>query len=187
MSDLRRDLVLIVLQFLEEEKLLDSMHRLEKETGYIFNLQYFKEKFIAGEWDEVESYLRGFINVNDNDYTRDTFFQIWKVKYIEALERKDKTMALHILRQDLGVFSDTKQYKELTQLLTLQNIMEHEELSQYERKAHRKVTLDYLETQIQENPLLHGKLAPPSLAPATLRTLARRTQPAPSQNHSLES
>lgn len=61
--------------------------RLEKESGFFFNMKHFEEKVQAGEWDEVEKYLSGFTKVDDNRYSMKIFFEIRKQKYLEALDR----------------------------------------------------------------------------------------------------
>lgn len=61
--------------------------RLEQESGFLFNIKYFEEKALAGEWDEVEKYLSGFTKVDDNRYSMKIFFEIRKQKYLEALDR----------------------------------------------------------------------------------------------------
>lgn len=61
--------------------------RLEKESGFFFNMKYFEEKVQAGEWEEVEKYLSGFTKVDDNRYSMKIFFEIRKQKYLEALDR----------------------------------------------------------------------------------------------------
>ncbi|KAJ4910959.1 LIS1 homology motif protein [Raphanus sativus] len=59
-------LVFLILQFLDEEKFKESVHKLEQESGFHFNIKYFEEKALAGEWDEVEKYLSAFTKVDDN-------------------------------------------------------------------------------------------------------------------------
>ncbi|KAK9923395.1 hypothetical protein M0R45_031817 [Rubus argutus] len=56
----RRELVFLVLQFLDEEEYKEIAHKLEKESGQFFNMKYFEECFTNGEWDEVESELSRF-------------------------------------------------------------------------------------------------------------------------------
>ena len=63
------------------------MYRLEKESGFYFNMKYFEEKVQAGEWEEVEKYLSGYTKVDDNRYSMKIFFEIRKQKYLEALDR----------------------------------------------------------------------------------------------------
>ncbi|XP_022859464.1 protein TPR1-like [Olea europaea var. sylvestris] len=123
MSSLSRELVFLILQFLEEEKFKESVHKLEQESGFFFNMKYFEDKVHAGEWEEVEKYLSGFTKVDDNRYSMKIFFEIRKQKYLEALDRQDKAKAVEILVNDLKVFSTFNEdlYKEITQLLTLGN------------------------------------------------------------------
>jgi hypothetical protein len=64
-----------------------SCCRLEQESGFYFNIKYFEEKVLAGEWDEVERYLSGFTKVDDNRYSMKIFFEIRKQKYLEALDK----------------------------------------------------------------------------------------------------
>ncbi|XP_018440659.2 topless-related protein 3 [Raphanus sativus] len=178
MSSLSRELVFLILQFLEEEKFKESVHRLEKESGFFFNTKYFDEKVLAGEWDEVEKYLSGFTKVDDNRYSMKIFFEIRKQKYLEALDRQDKAKAVEILVQDLRVFSTFNEdlYKEITQLLTLQNFRENDQLSKYgDTKTARTVMLAEVKKLIEANPLFRDKLTFPTLRSSRLRTLINQS------------
>ncbi|XVF05996.1 hypothetical protein REPUB_Repub06bG0009800 [Reevesia pubescens] len=178
MSSLSRELVFLILQFLEEEKFKESVHRLEKESGFFFNLKYFEEKVQAGEWDEVEKYISGFTKVDDNRYSMKIFFEIRKQKYLEALDRQDKPKAVEILVSDLKVFSTFNEelYKEITQLLTLNNFRENEQLSKYgDTKTARTIMLVELKKLIEANPLFRDKLAFPTLKSSRLRTLINQS------------
>lgn len=42
---------------------------------------------MEGDWDAVESYLKGFTAVNENRYSMKIFFEIRKQKFLEALDR----------------------------------------------------------------------------------------------------
>lgn len=123
MSSLSRELVFLVLQFLDEEKFKQTVHKLEKESGLFFNLKYFEDAVTNGEWDEVEKYLSGFTKVDDNRYSMKIFFEIRKQKYLEALDKNEYGAALEVLRKDLKVFSSFNEdlFKEITLLLTLTN------------------------------------------------------------------
>ncbi|KAJ6974217.1 hypothetical protein D5086_024031 [Populus alba] len=178
MSSLSRELVFLILQFLEEEKFKESVHKLEKESGFYFNMKYFEEKVLAGEWDEVEKYLAGFTKVDDNRYSMKIFFEIRKQKYLEALDRQDKSKAVEILVGDLKVFSTFNEelYKEITQLLTLHNFRENEQLSKYgDTKTARSIMLVELKKLIEANPLFRDKLAFPTLKSSRLRTLINQS------------
>ncbi|XP_019187538.1 PREDICTED: topless-related protein 3-like isoform X1 [Ipomoea nil] len=178
MSSLSRELVFLILQFLEEEKFKESVHRLEQESGFFFNMKYFEEKVHAGEWDEVEKYLSGFTKVDDNRYSMKIFFEIRKQKYLEALDRQDKAKAVEILVSDLKVFSTFNEdlYKEITQLLTLTNFRENEQLSKYgDTKTARSIMLIELKKLIEANPLFREKLVFPTLKASRLRTLINQS------------
>lgn len=178
MSSLGRELVFLILQFLEEEKFKESVHRLEQESGFFFNVKYFEEKVHAGEWDEVEKYLAGYTKVDDNRYSMKIFFEIRKQKYLEALDRQDKAKAVEILVNDLKVFSTFNEdlYKEITQLLTLVNFRENEQLSKYgDTKTARSIMLVELKKLIEANPLFREKLVFPTLKASRLRTLINQS------------
>ncbi|KAL6545007.1 Topless-related protein 3 [Orobanche hederae] len=178
MSSLSRELVFLILQFLEEEKFKESVHKLEQESAFFFNMKYFEEKVHAGEWDEVEKYLYGFTKVDDNRYSMKIFFEIRKQKYLEALDRQDKAKAVEILVSDLKVFSTFNEdlYKEITQLLTLGNFRENEQLSRYgDTKTARSIMLIELKKLIEANPLFREKLVFPTLKSSRLRTLINQS------------
>ncbi|KAK6121065.1 hypothetical protein DH2020_045194 [Rehmannia glutinosa] len=146
MSSLSRELVFLILQFLEEEKFKESVHKLEQESGFFFNMKYFEEKVHAGEWDEVE--------------------------------KQDKAKAVEILVNDLKVFSTFNEdlYKEITQLLTLGNFRENEQLSKYgDTKTARSIMLIELKKLIEANPLFREKLVFPTLKSSRLRTLINQS------------
>ncbi|KAE8686715.1 Topless-related protein 2 [Hibiscus syriacus] len=178
MSSLSRELVFLILQFLEEEKFKETVHRLEQESGFFFNMKYFEEKALAGEWDEVEKYLSGFTKVDDNRYSMKIFFEIRKQKYLEALDRHDRARAVEILAKDLKVFSTFNEelYKEITLLLTMENFRQNEQLSKYgDTKSARSIMLVELKKLIEANPLFREKLVFPTLKASRLRTLINQS------------
>ncbi|KAG8045556.1 hypothetical protein GUJ93_ZPchr0008g11590 [Zizania palustris] len=141
-------------------------------------MKYFEEKVHAGEWDEVEKYLSGFTKVDDNRYSMKIFFEIRKQKYLEALDRHDRAKAVDILVKDLKVFSTFNEelYKEITQLLTLENFRENEQLSKYgDTKSARSIMLIELKKLIEANPLFREKLVFPTLKASRLRTLINQS------------
>ncbi|XP_016493199.2 topless-related protein 4 isoform X2 [Nicotiana tabacum] len=178
MSSLSRELVFLILQFLDEEKFKDAVHKLEQESGFFFNMRYFDEMVANGEWDEVEKYLSGFTKVDDNRYSMKIFFEIRKQKYLEALDRNDRPKAVDILIKDLKVFSAFNEdlFKEITQLLTLDNFRDNEQLSKYgDTKSARSIMLLELKKLIEANPLFRDKLNFPTLKNARLRTLINQS------------
>nr|XP_043628394.1 topless-related protein 4-like [Erigeron canadensis] len=178
MSSLSRELVFLILQFLDEEKFKDSVHRLEHESGFFFNMRYFEEMVMNGKWDDVEKYLSGFTKVEDNRYSMKIFFEIRKQKYLEALDKKDRAKGVEILVKDLKVFSAFNEdlFKEITQLLTLENFRDNEQLSKYgDTNSARGIMLGELKKLIEANPLFRDKLNFPSLKNSRLRTLVNQS------------
>lgn len=178
MSNLSRELVFLILQFLDEEKFKDSVHKLEQESGFFFNTKYFEDLVLSGEWEEVEKYLSGFTKVDDNRYSMKIFFEIRKQKYLEALDKHDRAKAVDILVKDLKVFSAFNEdlFKEITQLLTLDNFRENEQLSKYaDTKSARSIMLTELKKLIEANPLFRDKLQFPSFKNSRLRTLINQS------------
>ncbi|RDX60457.1 Topless-related protein 2, partial [Mucuna pruriens] len=178
MSSLSRELVFLILQFLDDEKFRDTVHKLEQESSLYFNVKYFEEKVLAGEWDELEKYLSGFTKVDDNRYSMKIFFEIRKQKYLEALDRQDKARAVEILVNDLKAFSTFNEdlFKEITHLLTLTNFRQNEQLSKYgDTKSARNIMLVELKKLIEANPLFRDKLIFPSFETSRLRTLINQS------------
>ncbi|CAL4921817.1 unnamed protein product [Urochloa decumbens] len=178
MSSLSRELVFLILQFLDEEKFKETVHKLEQESGFYFNMKYFEDEVINGNWDEVERYLGGFTKVDDNRYSMKIFFEIRKQKYLEALDKHDRSKAVEILVKDLKVFASFNEelFKEITQLLTLENFRENEQLSKYgDTKSARAIMLVELKKLIEANPLFRDKLQFPNLKNSRLRTLINQS------------
>lgn len=178
MSSLSRELVFLILQFLDEEKFKETVHKLEQDSGFFFNMKYFEDQVQAGEWEEVERYLSGFTKVEDNRYSMKIFFEIRKQKYLEALDRQDRAKAVDILVKDLKVFASFNEdlFKEITQLLTLENFRQNEQLSKYgDTKTARNIMLVELKKLIEANPLFRDKLAFPTFKTSRLRTLINQS------------
>ncbi|WOL18286.1 protein TPR2-like [Canna indica] len=178
MSSLSRELVFLILQFLEEEKFKEAVHKLEQDSGFYFNMKHFEDLIQAGEWDEVERYLGGFTKVEDNRYSMKIFFEIRKQKYLEALDRNDRAKAVEILVKDLKVFSSFNEelFKEITLLLTLENFRQNEQLSKYgDTKSARSIMLLELKKLIEANPLFRDKLTFPPFKASRLRTLINQS------------
>ncbi|GAA0142061.1 hypothetical protein LIER_03046 [Lithospermum erythrorhizon] len=178
MSSLSRELVFLILQFLDEEKFKDTVHKLEQESGFYFNMKYFEDQVQAGEWEEVERYLSGFTKVEDNRYSMKIFFEIRKQKYLEALDRNDRPKAVEFLVKDLKVFASFNEdlFKEITQLLTLDNFRQNEQLSKYgDTKSARSIMLVELKKLIEANPLFRDKLTLPAFRASRLRTLINQS------------
>ncbi|XP_024026087.1 topless-related protein 4 isoform X2 [Morus notabilis] len=178
MTSLSRELVFLILQFLDEEKFKETVHKLEQESGFFFNMRYFEDMVTSGEWEEVEKYLSGFTKVDDNRYSMKIFFEIRKQKYLEALDKRDRAKAVEILVKDLKAFAafNEELFKEITQLLTLENFRDNEQLSKYgDTKSARSIMLAELKKLIEANPLFRDKLQFPTLKNSRLRTLINQS------------
>lgn len=77
--------------------------RLEQETGLFFDLKYFERLVMAGKLDQVDRYLEGFTNLNDDRNSLAIFFEIRRQKYLEALERYVVFSGTHSYISDLLV------------------------------------------------------------------------------------
>jgi hypothetical protein len=94
------------------------------------------------------------------------------------LSRHDRPKAVDILVKDLKVFSTFNEelFKEITQLLTLENFRENEQLSKYgDTKSARAIMLVELKKLIEANPLFRDKLQFPTLRTSRLRTLINQS------------
>ncbi|KAL7121731.1 hypothetical protein ACP275_01G001800 [Erythranthe tilingii] len=175
---LSKDLVLLMLQFCAEENLKRTAHMLEQETGYFFDLEYFEELILHGNWEEAEEYLSSFTLVEDNKYSTKIYFEIRKQKFLEALDKRESAAALDILVKDLKVFeqSNKELYKEMTQLLTMPNFREHSELTSYgDTLTVRRSIINEMRAVIQANPILHGKTNFPPINKSRLRRLINQS------------
>ncbi|XP_048439848.1 protein TOPLESS-like [Pyrus x bretschneideri] len=85
-------------------------------------MKYFEDEVHNGNWDEVEKYLSGFTKMEDNSYSMKIFFEIRKQKYLEALDKPDRSQAVDILVKDLNFFAAFDELlEEIAQLSTLEN------------------------------------------------------------------
>ncbi|KAK2659846.1 hypothetical protein Ddye_006379 [Dipteronia dyeriana] len=177
-SMLSRDLVFLTLQFLEDEKYTETIHKLEQESGLFFNVKYFEELVLAGKWDEVEKYLSGFTKVEDNRYSMKIFFEIRKQKYLESLDRNERGQAVEILINDLKVFASCNEglYKEITHLVTLENLRDNELLAGYiDAENARTMIANELKNLLESNPVFRDKLVFPNMKHSRLRQLVNQS------------
>ncbi|KAL5190015.1 Topless-related protein 1 [Glycine soja] len=177
-SILNKELVFLILQFLDEEGLKETAHKLERESGIYFDMKYFEDMLLAGKWDDSERYLSGFTRVDDNRHSTKVYFEIRKQKFLEALDMDDRAKALDILIKDLKVFSSGHEelFNEMTQLLIINNIREHASLSTYgDTNSVRKIVADDIKKVIEANPVFHGKLKCPVFKSQRLRYLLNQS------------
>ncbi|KAI7988920.1 Topless-related protein 2 [Camellia lanceoleosa] len=174
---LKRDLIFLILQFLNGEKYTESLHKLECESSCFFNMNYFEELIIDGNWDEMERYLLGFTKLDDN-YSTKIFFELRKYKYLEALDRCDHVAATTILVNELKVFSAFNQdvFNDLTKPLTLDDFRENKQLASYINATDaRSKMLVWFRDLIKANVVFHDRLNFPNLADSRLRNLINQS------------
>jgi hypothetical protein len=63
------------------------MYRLERESGFYFDMKYFEDLVLGGEWDEAERYFSGFTSASDNKHSTKVYFEIRKQNFLEALDK----------------------------------------------------------------------------------------------------
>ncbi|KAK9666415.1 hypothetical protein RND81_14G183200 [Saponaria officinalis] len=181
-SDITKDLVFMILQFLDEHNFKDTLHKLEYESGFFFNMNYFEDEVHNGNWDKVERYLSGFTKVDDNWHSMKMFFKIRKQKYLEALDKYDRGKAVVVLKKELKVFTSLNEelFREFTHLLTiltLDNFREDEQLSNYgDTQSARAIVFSELKKLIEVNPVFHGKLQFPNMNDSRLQTVVTQSQ-----------
>ncbi|XP_021887756.1 protein TPR3-like [Carica papaya] len=178
MNSLSRDLVFLILQFLDEEKFKDTIHFLEKESGLFFSMKHLEEMVLSGKWDELEKYLSGFTRLDDNRFSMKLFFEIRKQKYLEALDNRETPRAVEILVKDLKVFANFNEelYKEITHLLTYDNFRENDQLSSYrDARTARTMMLVELKRLVEANPIFREKLQFPAMRGSRLRLLINQS------------
>ncbi|KAI6680255.1 hypothetical protein NL676_034136 [Syzygium grande] len=165
MPHLGADLILIILQFLKEHGYKEAAHVLECESGVYFDWSHLEELMLDGKWNEAEKYLSGFTQLEDNAFSMKIYFEMRKQKYLEALDSNDVPKALDILRRDLKVFEANKElFKEMTELLTLDNIRRNNKLAMYgdTQNARSAISLNWQHSHCAyplPNPMIHTLLA----------------------------
>ncbi|CDP11745.1 unnamed protein product [Coffea canephora] len=128
MSSLSRELVFLILQFLDEEKLQGDSPQVGTRVWILLQYDIFRRS--------------------------------------SSSRRMERRVCL--FHEDL--------FKEITQLLTLENFRQNEQLSKYgDTKSARNVMLVELKKLIEANPLFCDKLAFPAFKASRLRTLINQS------------
>ncbi|KAF3326026.1 Topless-related protein 1 [Carex littledalei] len=144
MSRFNKEIIFIVLQFLYEQGFHETAHRLERDSQLYFNLKYFEELILAGQWAEVEWYLRGyFMDVRGNSHGLKLIFETYKQKFYEALYWHQREEALNILDTEFrSILSPNEDiYKELIHLFSLMDFREHPLLKEWDNPQKARATL----------------------------------------------
>ncbi|XP_031373789.1 topless-related protein 1-like isoform X2 [Punica granatum] len=174
MTLLKKELLYLILQFLNEEGYNATARLLEQESASYFYMDYFEELVLAGKWEVAEMYLSAFTKYDDNRYSTKIYFEMRKQNFLEALDENNRHKALDILMRDLKVFAayDDGLFKEMTQLLSICNIREYKSLSAYKNAVSaRAIMMTELRKIIEANPIFYGKLKFPAMKQQRLKRL----------------
>ncbi|KAG6830753.1 hypothetical protein H0H92_014834 [Tricholoma furcatifolium] len=100
----REEYVRLVIQSLRDVGYIESAATLEAESGYVMEeaeVAVFRQCILDGSWAKAEAALMR-LGVRDDDDLLDARFLISQQKYLELLELKKTTAALHVLRRELA-------------------------------------------------------------------------------------
>ncbi|KAF8226747.1 WD40 repeat-like protein [Tricholoma matsutake] len=100
----REEFVRLVIQSLRDVGYVESAATLEAESGYSMEeaeVSDFRQYILDGSWGKAEATLM-HLAVSDEEGLWDAKFLISQQKYLELLEAKKTTAALHVLRNELA-------------------------------------------------------------------------------------
>ncbi|KAH6918387.1 WD repeat-containing protein [Coprinopsis sp. MPI-PUGE-AT-0042] len=100
----REEFVRLVVQTLRDVGYIESAATLEAESGYELEaplVSQFRQDVLDGMWSKAEGALQ-HLNIEDEENKYDAEFLIKEQKYLELLEAKKTTEALHVLRNELA-------------------------------------------------------------------------------------
>ncbi|XP_048332375.2 topless-related protein 1-like isoform X2 [Ziziphus jujuba] len=174
MSAPNEELIFWVWKFLNDKRYVRTAHMLERESQCFFDMRYFEEMVINGNWDEAEKYFSSFSKIDANRHSNEIFMLIRKCKFIEALDRKNSAKAVGIFNKDIKAFNNRNEdfYKEMVELLRVHDIWKHRSLSKHEKFENlKKSSVLQLRHTIVKNPLFIDKLKFPSNSSQRLQCL----------------
>nr|XP_048330955.1 protein TPR3-like isoform X2 [Ziziphus jujuba var. spinosa] len=180
MSTSQKDLYFLLLKFFDEEGLEGTAHMLECETQCYFDMRYFEEMMLSGNWYEAEKYFSSFTKTDDNSHSNDVILLVVNCgKFLKALDRKDHATAEEILKKDLKEFKDMNEdlFNEMALLLTSDDTRKHPFLSDYKFKSARKNVVLEMKRMIEANAFFDGKLNFHNIETERLRCLTNQIDP----------
>ncbi|GKV02398.1 hypothetical protein SLEP1_g14836 [Rubroshorea leprosula] len=161
-----RKLIILLLHFLDEENYKESLHSLERESKIFFNMKYFGELVMNGEWEKAEKYLSGFTKPEENNCSRELFLQLRKQKFVEEALR------------DVNAFQEVQDQS--AQLSPLDDTRVNGETCGVVNTAPaRAKLLENLKTLVEQDPELLEKLGIPSLCKSAFWKLIKLICPTP--------
>ncbi|XP_028779245.1 topless-related protein 4 [Neltuma alba] len=160
-----KQLIILIHQFLAEENFEESLHLFEQESRIYFNLRYFGDVIVNGEWEKAENYLSAFTRTGDSFLSREIFHRMRKQKCLETMLRNNLAEAETFLQKDLSLLSASAadHYGEFTKVHFSGSIRNDEKLS-WHISVHTRANLQSdLKKLIEENPIFQDKLSLPKL------------------------
>jgi WD40 repeat protein len=121
---MKQEIIGLILQHLEENGLRRSMHLLESEACYYFDMSYTKQMWQEGRWRELLDYLEPFLNqasAADEKKVKYLRWVIHRQHYWELIEAQKWVEAASLLSNQLKEINsfvpDNNYYSELQNLL----------------------------------------------------------------------
>ncbi|KAG5654118.1 hypothetical protein H0H81_007170 [Sphagnurus paluster] len=116
----REEFVRLVIQSLRDVGYIESAATLEAESGYVMEepeVHDFRQCILDGSWVKAEAALMR-LGFADDEGLWEAKFLISQQKYLELLEAKKTTLALHVLRHELAPMNvDSDQLHTLSSLM----------------------------------------------------------------------
>ncbi|KDR73582.1 hypothetical protein GALMADRAFT_620676 [Galerina marginata CBS 339.88] len=116
----REEFVRLVIQSLRDVGYIESAATLEAESGYTMEspeVSQFRQYILDGMWPKAEAALAR-LGVQEEEGLWDAKFLISRQKYLELLEARKPTAALHVLRNELAPLNvDSDQLHTLSSLI----------------------------------------------------------------------
>ncbi|CAF0999779.1 unnamed protein product [Adineta steineri] len=145
-----RDVVKLVLDFLQQRELYISMLDVERETGIINgsfseDILFLRQLILDGQWDDVIDFVQPLKTIEAFD-AKQFIYIVLKYQFLELLCLKTEAQIENDLSveqivkflNDLRPFAPNEQeYKKLSFLLTLKRLQEHTDYSNWNPSAGR--------------------------------------------------
>ncbi|CAF0884052.1 unnamed protein product [Adineta ricciae] len=147
---LERDVVKLVLDFLQERELYISMLDIERETGIINgsfseDILFLRQLILDGQWDDVIDFVQPLKTIETFD-AKQFIYIVLKYQFLELLCLKTEAQIENDLSveqivkflNDLRPFAPNEQeYKKLSFLLTLKRLQDHTDYHNWNPSAGR--------------------------------------------------
>ncbi|KAI9107070.1 hypothetical protein K1719_022598 [Acacia pycnantha] len=186
-----RQLIILIHQFLAEENFEESLHLLEQESNIYFNLRYFGDTIIDGEWEKAENYLSAFARTGDSFLLSKIFHKMREQKCRETMHRlrNNHAEAETFLQKDLSLLSASASdyYEEFSKVHFSGSTRNDEKLSWQVNIVDTRANLQSdLNKLIEENPTFRDILLLPKLNASGLFSIVRLIHPCTEKETSIK-